>query len=496
MSTSPLPSINPRTHPPPFFLQSWIDEHQSLLQPPVNNAMIYGAGAQFKLMVIGGPNLRTDYHINLGEEWSTTHRHTIPHTPPHHSNTSIAPQHSARLDSSSLSVWWCGVVCACVRACMCRFHQLKGDMVLKVVDGGVMKDVVIREGDNFLLPPNTPHSPQRLANTFGLVMERERDESELDGLRWYCAKCQAVVYEEYFHCEDLGKQLKEKIQAYYGDTNKRTCKACGTVDEVPQIDRDRVKTVEDIIASTRRGRTLPDKEPLVGAAASVDRVDHSAFSSVIVPSSKTTSEPPHTSINPATHPVPFSLPRYIAEHSASLRPPVSNQLLFGGLSCEYQIQIVGGPNNRTDFHVEEGEEWFWQLRGDMTLRVVDGGEVRDVEIREGQSFLLPPRVPHSPQRRADTVGLVIERRRKEEWEDGLRWYCRQPGCGEVVYEDRFRCVDLGSQLKVLIEGYYGDEGKRRCSRCGKIDEPPTKAGPAKVAQPVEAKEEEKESKER
>ena len=345
--TSTPAAIDTSTHPFPFHLLTWIDSHKASLQPPVNNAMIYGRGAQFKLMVIGGPNLRTDYHINQGEEWSdrsdwtTLHRYddSLPlPTHPAHSFSSAPPPH---------------VCCGCV-----RFHQLKGDMVLKVVDGGRMKDVVIREGDVFLLPPNVPHSPQRLAGTLGLVMERERDEPELDGLRWYCAHCQAVVYEEYFRCIDLGKQIKEKIGDYFASTERRTCKACGTVDQVPAIDRDKVKTVEDIIAATRSGgSTLPDKEQPGEAASHPVTIDRASFHSVIVPSSTTTSVPPLTPIDPSTHPVPFSLRQYIAQNAASLRPPVCNKLLYGGLSCEYQIQIVGGPNNRTDYHLEDGEEW-------------------------------------------------------------------------------------------------------------------------------------------
>ena len=446
MST-PLPagSIDVSTHPLPFPLHSWIDSHKSLLQPPVNNAMIYGQGAQFKLMVIGGPNLRTDFHINQGEEW---------------------------------------------------FHQLKGDMVLKVVDGGTIKDVVIREGDVFLLPPNVPHSPQRLADTLGLVMEREREEAELDGLRWYC-QCMEVVYEEFFHCEDLGKQLKEKITAYYGDVEKRTCKRCGAVDQPPNFNKQAAKTVEDIIAFTRRQPNLPQNDSPTPSTPSLS-IDHSSFHSAIVPSTTRTSVPPHTSIDLSTHPVPFSLTQYIAQHESSLRPPVSNKLLYGGLDCEYQIQIVGGPNNRTDYHIEDGEEWFYQLKGDMLLKVVDGGQPKDIHIRQGESFLLPPHVPHSPQRFADTVGLVIERRRKEGWDDGLRWYCRNVGCGSVVFEDRFKCVDLGSQVKVAIEEYYGNETKRTCAKCGTVDEPPAKAvsAPASAsASPTQESKEHEESKE-
>ena len=439
------PTINQSTHPLPFPLLSWIDSHRSQLQPPVGNAMIYNAG-QFKIMVVGGPNIRTDYHINRGEEW---------------------------------------------------FYMLKGDMVLKVVDGGVMRDVVIREGDVFLLPGDTPHSPQRLADTLGIVIEREREEAELDGLRWYCHGCDGVVHEDFFRCVDLGKQLKDKINAYYADERQRTCRQCGVVDEVPSVDRSKIRTVEDIITATSRRKALPtsDENRAEGTYTHAEpaadgtplRVDHDAFSSVIVSSGRSTTVPPHTAINPATHPAPFSLPQFIARHAASLRPPVSNKLLWGGAACEYQIQIVGGPNRRTDYHIEDGEEWFYQLKGDMLLKVVDGGQATDIHIREGQSFLLPPHVPHSPQRFDDTIGLVVELRRKAGWVDGLRWYCRQPGCGAVVQDERFQCTDLGSQLKQIIEGYYGDEGKRRCNKCGAVDQPPVKA----LAQD-ESKEERKE----
>lgn len=431
-TATPAPVINPSTHPSPFSLLSWIDSHRPQLQPPVNNAMIYSAG-QFKVMVVSGPNIRTDYHINRGEEW---------------------------------------------------FYQLRGDMVLKVVDGGRMKDVVIREGDVFLLPGSTPHSPQRLADSLGIVIEREREEAELDGLRWYCHGCDGVVYEEFFQCVDLGKQLKEKIIAYYADQGRRTCKQCGTVDEVPSVDRSKIRTVEDIIAATSRKKALPtsDENRTEGTYTHTEppadgqplHIDRHSFSSVIVSSARTTTVPPHTTINPTTHPAPFSLPQYIATHAASLRPPVSNKLLWGGSACEYQIQIVGGPNRRTDYHIESGEEWFYQLKGDMTLQVVNDGRHTDIRIPEGHSFLLPPHIPHSPQRFDDTIGLVVELRRKADWVDGLRWYCRQAGCGAVVQDERFNCTDLGSQLKVLIEGYYGDEGKRRCTRCGTVDQPPTK----------------------
>lgn len=133
---------------------------------------------------------------------------------------------------------------------------------------------------------------------------------------------------------------------------------------------------------------------------------------------------------------------------------------------------VGGPNTRTDFHVNVTEEWFYQVRGKMVLKVVDGGYFRDILIDEGETFLLPPFVPHSPQRGQDTVGMVIEMDRPRGAKDGLVWYCQS--CYGVVFEDWFVCEDLGTQLKERIIKYYEDEGMRTCKNCKAVDFPPTK----------------------
>src|SRR6187551_352658 len=100
-------------------------------------------------------------------------------------------------------------------------------MMLKVVDDGTFRDIIIREGDMFLLPGNTPHNPVRFANTVGIVLEQKRPQDAIDRMRWYCQACQAVVHEASFHCTDLGTQIKAAVEAFKSDDKARTCGQCG-----------------------------------------------------------------------------------------------------------------------------------------------------------------------------------------------------------------------------------------------------------------------------
>lgn len=140
-------------------------------------------------------------------------------------------------------------------------------------------------------------------------------------------------------------------------------------------------------------------------------------------------------------------------------------------------QIVGGPNARTDYHINQTPEWFYQYRGAMLLKVVDGSTFRDIVIREGDMFLLPANTPHNPVRFANTVGLVLEQRRPADSIDRMRWYCTGQcgqealaGTGEavVVHEAAFHCTDLGTQIKMAVEDFRADEAKRTCTRCGTV----------------------------
>jgi len=169
---------------------------------------------------------------------------------------------------------------------------------------------------------------------------------------------------------------------------------------------------------------------------------------------------------------PFNLKAWIEQHRELLQPPVGNKMVWK--DREFLVMVVGGPNRRKDFHVEEGEEFFYQVEGDIVVRVIERGKVRDIEIKQGEIFLLPPLVPHSPQRPAGTVGMVIERVRKPGELDHLRWYCES--CGEVLHDAAFQLEDLGTQLKPIIEDYYADASKRTCNGCGTVMDPPPAAG--------------------
>jgi 3-hydroxyanthranilate 3,4-dioxygenase len=167
----------------------------------------------------------------------------------------------------------------------------------------------------------------------------------------------------------------------------------------------------------------------------------------------------------------FNLKAWIDENRHLLKPPVGNKLVWQ--DAEFQVMIVGGPNARKDYHIEEGEELFYQIEGEITVKIIEDGKPRDIRIKEGDIFLLPAGIPHSPQRGPNTIGMVVERMRASDEIDHLRWYCEK--CGEMLYDSRFHCKDLGTQLKPLIENFFADESLRTCKKCGTVMQAPAPA---------------------
>ncbi len=161
------------------------------------------------------------------------------------------------------------------------------------------------------------------------------------------------------------------------------------------------------------------------------------------------------------------LKRWIDENRHLLRPPVGNVQLFKTEWRNFIVMAIGGPNQRTDYHDDPGEELFFQVEGDMVLRVIEDGKPRDIAIPEGEMLLLPPHVRHSPQRPAGSVGLVVERLRLPGEIDAFEWYCEQ--CHACVHRGEIELKDIEVDLPPVFETYYASEAARTCPSCGHVN---------------------------
>jgi 3-hydroxyanthranilate 3,4-dioxygenase len=165
---------------------------------------------------------------------------------------------------------------------------------------------------------------------------------------------------------------------------------------------------------------------------------------------------------------PFNLQQWIAENKHLLKPPVANKNLYPEGS-DYIVMIVGGPNARKDYHYNETEELFYQLEGEITVRTQQDGKAVDINLKAGDMFLLPAKIPHSPGRTAESVGLVIERVREGKgYTDGLLWFCEK--CNTKLHETYFELQNIETDFIPHFKHYYGSEELRTCKNCGHVME--------------------------
>lgn len=169
----------------------------------------------------------------------------------------------------------------------------------------------------------------------------------------------------------------------------------------------------------------------------------------------------------STLPPAINFKNWIEENRHLLKPPVGNKAIYND---DYIVMVVGGPNSRKDYHLNQTPEFFYQVEGDIVLKVIENGEPRDIHIREGEVFYLPPNIPHSPQRGPDTVGLVIEQRRDEGMKDGLAWFCES--CHNKLHEEPFTLQNIEKDMPVIFDKYYSDAALRTCDSCGAVMEKP------------------------
>ncbi len=169
---------------------------------------------------------------------------------------------------------------------------------------------------------------------------------------------------------------------------------------------------------------------------------------------------------PITSPINFK--NWIEEHRHLLKPPVGNRVVYD--EGDFMIMVVGGPNSRKDYHVDTVEEFFYQLEGDMLLKIMEDGKRVNIQIKEGEIFLLPKNVPHSPQRFENTVGLVVEYQREEGALDAFQWYCDE--CDKMIHEVTLDLENIVTQLPPLFEAYWNSLDARTCESCGTVQEKP------------------------
>ncbi|MEM9337517.1 MAG: 3-hydroxyanthranilate 3,4-dioxygenase [Bacteroidota bacterium] len=164
---------------------------------------------------------------------------------------------------------------------------------------------------------------------------------------------------------------------------------------------------------------------------------------------------------------PFNLQKWIEENRAILKPPVGNKNLYADAG-DYIVMIVGGPNARKDYHYNETEELFYQLEGDIMVKIQEDGQAVDVPIKQGEMYLHPARVPHSPIRPENSVGLVIERKREPDHRDGLQWYCDK--CNHKLHDTYFHLTNIEKDFLPRFKAFYGSKKLRTCKKCGHVME--------------------------
>ena len=171
---------------------------------------------------------------------------------------------------------------------------------------------------------------------------------------------------------------------------------------------------------------------------------------------------------------PIKLGQWIEEHRDQLKPPVGNKTVWKDERGTI-VMIVGGPNARKDYHVNATEEFFYQIEGDIVLRIIspETGKPEDIIIREGEIYLLPADIPHSPQRPANTIGLVVEQPRPEGVKDKLQWY--SDDTHELVHEAEFTLQNIEIDLTRIMDEFWSDEELRTCKSTGSVISLPTEA---------------------
>ena len=162
---------------------------------------------------------------------------------------------------------------------------------------------------------------------------------------------------------------------------------------------------------------------------------------------------------------PFNLQNWINNNRQLLKPPVGNKNLYVE-SGDYIVMIVAGPNARKDYHYNETEELFYQIEGDIVVKTQQDGKLVEYDIKEGEMFLLPAKIPHSPIRSEGSIGLVIEKKRQANHKDGLMWFSETANA--LLYEEYFHLTNIEKDFLPVFKKFYANEKLRTCPKTGEI----------------------------
>ena len=163
---------------------------------------------------------------------------------------------------------------------------------------------------------------------------------------------------------------------------------------------------------------------------------------------------------------PFNFQKWIDENRHLLKPPVGNKVVFE--DADFIVMVVGGPNARKDYHFNESEEFFYQLEGEITVKIQEDGKAVEMNLKPGDIYLHPPKVPHSPIRGENSIGLVIEQKRKPNEKDGLLWFC--DNCNHKLFEEYFVLNSIENDFQPVFRKFYASEELRTCNKCETVME--------------------------
>ena len=162
----------------------------------------------------------------------------------------------------------------------------------------------------------------------------------------------------------------------------------------------------------------------------------------------------------------FNFNNWLSENRHKLVPPVGNKNLTPD-SDDYIVMVVAGPNARKDYHYNETEEFFYQLEGEITVRLQEKNGPVDHILKAGDMLLVPAKTPHSPIMKEGSIGLVIERKREGRgFRDGLLWYC--DSCNFLLHEVYFDLKNIETDFLSHFKNFYCSEEHRTCDNCGSI----------------------------